>query len=160
MSVLDRSFGIAVRVGPCAGGEPVEAGTFPTDGQGRPLNLGFETGTLEDWTAEGDAFQGQPIEGDAVHRRRGDMHSRHAGRFWVGTYERGGDRPQGTLTSVPFRVTKPFASFLVGGGSHDGTAVELVPEGHRQGRLPGTGDDVEDMERVVVDLSPHWARRS
>ena len=76
-------------------GEPVEAGTLPTDAGGRPLNLDFETGTLADWTAEGDAFRGQPIEGDTVHRRRGDMSSRHAGRFWVGTYEVGGDRPQG-----------------------------------------------------------------
>jgi hypothetical protein len=66
--------------------EPVEAGTLPTDARGRMLNLDFETGTLADWTAEGDAFRGQPIEGDTVHRRRGDMQSRHAGRFWVGTY--------------------------------------------------------------------------
>ena len=27
-----------------------------------------------------------------------------------------GDEPQGTLTSVPFKVTQPWASFLVGGG--------------------------------------------
>ncbi len=33
---------------------------------------------------------------------------------------------KGTLTSVPFRVTRPFASFLVGAGSRDGTAVELI----------------------------------
>ncbi len=76
-------------------GEPVEAGRVPTDASGRPLNLDFETGTLADWTAEGDGFRGQPVEGDTVSRRRGDMHSRHAGRFWVGTYERGGDRARG-----------------------------------------------------------------
>ena len=125
------------------------------DGRGRPLNLGFETGTLADWTADGDAFQGQPIEGDAVHRRRGDMSSRHAGRFWVGSYERGGDPPKGTLTSVPFRVTKPFASFLIGGGSHDGTAVELVLADSGTVVFRATGDDVEDMERVVADLSQY-----
>jgi len=55
-------------------------GTVPTDGSGRPLNLDFEAGTLADWMAEGDAFRGQPIEGDTVHRRRGDMGRRHAGR--------------------------------------------------------------------------------
>ncbi len=133
-------------------GEPVEAGTLPTDARGRPLNLDFETGTLADWTAEGDAFRGQPIEGDTVHRRRGDMHSRHAGRFWVGTYERGGDPPKGTLTSVPFRVTKPFASFLVGGGSHARTCVELVRKDTGKVVFRASGDDTEDMERVVVDL--------
>ncbi|MDE0914680.1 MAG: hypothetical protein OSB57_05830, partial [Planctomycetota bacterium] len=42
---------------------------FPADGirpvgtDGEPLNLGFELGTLEDWEVEGEAFEGQPIEG-------------------------------------------------------------------------------------------------
>ena len=40
--------------------------------------------------------------------------------------ERTGDPAKGTLTSVPFVVSKPFASFLIGGGSHAGTCVELV----------------------------------
>jgi putative membrane-bound dehydrogenase-like protein len=136
-------------------GEPVEAGSVPADDSGRPLNLDFETGTLADWTAEGDAFRGLPVEGDTVIRRRGDMHSRHAGRFWVGTYERGGDPPRGTLTSVPFRITRPFASFLVGGGSDDGTAVELLLADTGKIVYRATGDDLEDMERVVADLSAY-----
>ncbi len=139
-------------------GEPVEVGTLPTDAKGRVLNLDFETGTLADWTAEGDAFRGQPIEGDTVHRRRGDMHSRHAGRFWVGTYERGGDPPKGTLTSVPFRVTKPFASFLIGAGSHARTGVELVRSDTGKVVFRASGDDTEDMERVVADLTDHLGR--
>lgn len=100
-----------------AGDKSGAAGTVPSDASGRPLNLGFETGNLTDWTAEGTAFQGQPVEGDTVSPRRDDMHSGHAGRFWVGSYERIGDVGTGTLTSVPFRAVKPFASFLVGGGS-------------------------------------------
>src|SRR5262245_61277032 len=91
-------------------------GVTPVGADGRPLNLDFETGTLQDWTAEGDAFAGQPVEGDTVNPRRGDMRSQHQGRYWIGTYERQGDKPQGTLTSVPFRVSHPWASFLVGGG--------------------------------------------
>ena len=134
-------------------GRPADAGILPTDASGRPLNLDFETGTLADWTAEGDAFRGQPVEGDTVHRRRDDMSSRHAGRFWVGTYERGGDPPRGTLTSAPFRVTRPFASFLVGGGSHHGTSVDLVLKDNGKVIFGATGDDLEDMERVVADLS-------
>src|ERR1017187_1914712 len=91
--------------------KPVGEGVVPQNAQGRPLNLGFEAGTLADWTAEGAAFKGQPIDGDSVHRRRADMKSGHQGRFWVGTFEIGGDEPKGTLTSAPFRVTRPFASF-------------------------------------------------
>ena len=105
------------------------SGTLPTDAQGRSLNFDFETGTLKDWRAEGDAFQGQPVEGDTVAARRSDMRSRHAGRFWIGTFERAGDGPQGTLTSVPFPVTKPFASFLIAGGSYAETRVEIVRAG-------------------------------
>src|SRR6516164_1254064 len=76
------------------------AGVLPRGADGKPLNLDFETGTLKDWVAEGSAFTGQPIKGDTVHPRRSDMRSNHQGQYWIGTYERGGDKPQGTLTSV------------------------------------------------------------
>lgn len=62
--------------------------------------LDLEAGTLRDWTAEGNAFGGQPGEGDAVATRRNDMPSRHQGRFWIGTYERG---------DVEFRATNDLA---------------------------------------------------
>ncbi len=139
--------------------EPTPAGTVPTSAQGRPLNFGFESGTLTDWTAEGTAFQGQPIDGDSIGRRRGDMHSGHRGRYWVGTFENGGDEPRGRLTSVPFTVSKPFASFLVGGGSHETTYVELVKSDTHQVVFRACGDDREDMERVVADLSAHQGKQ-
>jgi len=138
--------------------ESSAAGTVPADVRGRPLNLDFETGTLADWTTGGTAFEGQPIEGDSVNRRRGDMRSGHAGRFWVGTYEKGGDAPTGTLTSAPFRVSKAFASFLVGGGSHATTCVELLRKDTGEVVFRASGDDREDLERVVVDLSRHVGR--
>ncbi len=135
---LCASAGTAAYAG-SGGDETGQAGVLPTDGAGRPLNLDFETGTLADWKAQGDAFKGQPIAGDTVQKRRGDMASHHAGRYWVGTYEIAGDRPHGILTSVPFRVTKPFASFLVGGGSLAGTFVELVSKRYRAVDLPRIG---------------------
>ena len=39
-------------------------------GDGQPLNLDFEKGTLEGWKAEGDAWKGQPIQGDTVSQRK------------------------------------------------------------------------------------------
>src|SRR5262249_43409294 len=134
------------------------AGTLPTDASGRPLNLDFEKGTLHDWKAEGEAFRSQPIEGDTVALRRNDMRSRHAGRFWIGTYERGGDAPRGTLTSSPFRVTKPFASFLMGAGATPRTWVELIRRETGKTIFRTNGDDVEDMQRIAVDLSEHLGR--
>src|SRR5207247_6972337 len=121
-------------------------------------NLDFETGTLKDWTAEGDAFAGQPVEGDTVSRRRGDMKSQHQGRYWIGGYERKGDRPQGTLTSVPFKVTHPWCSFLVGGGFHETTCVEIVlknndiPLARVSGLHVAANEGMENMYRVAVDL--------
>ena len=47
-------------------------GVLPVGKDGKALNLDFETGTLKDWTAEGEAFVGQPIKGDTVsHGDRG-----------------------------------------------------------------------------------------
>jgi hypothetical protein len=101
-------------------------GVLPVGADGKSLNLDFETGTLKDWTAEGDAFVGQPVKGDTVKARRSDMKSQHQGGYWIGTFEGRGDKPQGTLTSVPFKVTHPWASFLIGGGAFPVTCVELV----------------------------------
>ncbi len=127
-------------------------GVLPLGADGKPLNLDFETGDLRDWTATGEAFKGQPIKGDTVAKRRPDMKSEHQGQYWIGTYERDGDKPQGTLTSAPFKVTHRWAAFLVGGGPHDTTCVELVRKDSGQVFHRSSGHEAEDMRRVVVDL--------
>ena len=76
-------------------------GVLPLGKDGKPLNLDFEAGDLRDWKAEGDAFEGQPVRGDAVKIRRSDMTSGHTGNFWVGSYEVKGDNARGVLSSVP-----------------------------------------------------------
>jgi putative membrane-bound dehydrogenase-like protein len=128
-------------------------GLLPAGADGKPLNLDFETGTLKDWTADGEAFQDQPIRGDTVFPRRSDMRSLHQGQFWVGGYEKHGDKPQGTLTSVPFKVTHPWATLLVGGGQHTETAVEIVDVAKKAvvTRVSGTGS--ESLAKVAVDLT-------
>jgi putative membrane-bound dehydrogenase-like protein len=128
---------------------------LPLGADGKPLNLDFETGTLKDWAAEGDAFIGQPVKGDTVARRRGDMTSQHQGQYWIGGYELRGDKPQGTLTSAAFRVTHPWASFLVGGGPHPTTCVELVHKDTGQVFFRASGLEEENLRRVAVDLQSH-----
>src|SRR5207302_10784719 len=120
---------------------------------GRPLNLDFETGSLKDWSATGEAFDKQPIKGDTVAPRRSDMRSEHQGDFWIGTYEISGDAPQGTLTSVPFKITQPYAAFLVAGGSHEGIRVELVRADNQQIMFKTSGRDSENLRPMVVDLN-------
>ncbi len=132
-----------------------QGGELPRDDSGRPLNLDFETGTLQDWHAQGEAFRGQPIQGDTVRRRRSDMQSNHQGRFWIGGYERLGDRPTGTLTSVAFKVTHPWATFRVGGGQHASTRVELVLRDSGRVIFTATGRNQENMQLVLVNLNPY-----
>jgi len=119
---------------------------------GRVLNLDFETGTLQDWVATGDAFTGQPVQGDTVSARRNDMKSGHQGEFWIGGYERHGDRAKGTLTSDPFVVSHPFASFLMNGGSTDKTRVEVIDVTRGEVIFRTSGTDHEMLRPVVVDL--------
>lgn len=136
-----------------------DVGVLPVGGDDKPLNLDFETGTLKDWTAEGDAFKGQPIKGDTVFPRRKDSKSQHQGQYWIGTFERAGDKPQGTLTSVPFKITHPWASFLVGGGPWMETCVELVLKEKNKVFFRASGMEEENLRRVVVDLQPYKGKQ-
>jgi putative membrane-bound dehydrogenase-like protein len=130
-----------------------DKGKPATNSQGNRLNLDLERGSLADWTASGNAMAGQPIEGDVVNRRRGDMISGHAGRFWIGTFERGQDGPQGKLTSLNFKATHPWASFLIGGGKLPGTRVEIVRADDGEVVATARGQNNDQMQRVAVDLS-------
>ena len=125
-----------------------------TSAGGRVLNLGFEDGTLRDWTAAGEAFQKQPVKGEIDQNRQyGKGHvSKRQGDYWIGGYEVLQDKPKGTLTSVEFKVTQPWGSFLIGGGSLPGTRVEIVTKD--DGKVVHTARGVNDerMARSVVDL--------
>ncbi|MDP6523228.1 MAG: glycoside hydrolase family 32 protein [Kiritimatiellia bacterium] len=100
-------------------------------------NSDFETGTLKNWTAEGEAFKMQPTKGDNPAARGRSDKSNHHGDYWIGTYEaftgkkgtKGatqGDTLTGRLTSNEFKIEKDFINFLVGAGPHKDTSVRLV----------------------------------
>ena len=134
--------------------DPVKSdGVLPVGADGKPLNLDFETGTLKDWTLDGKAFEGQPIQGDTVFARRKDNKSEHQGKYWIGGFEKLQDKPVGTLTSVPFAVTHPWASFLVAGGSTAETCVEVVSMPENEVIYRASGLEVENLRRVWVDLA-------
>jgi putative membrane-bound dehydrogenase-like protein len=132
-------------------------GIKPLGNDGKALNLDFEAGTLRDWTATGTAFTNQPVKGDTVNPRRADMKSQHQGNYWIGTYEFGGDDVTGTLTSVPFKVTHPWASFLVAGGPYPRTKVELIVKEGSSERVvfAASGNETENLEPVVANLKPY-----
>ena len=125
----DRSLRRAVL---CAAALTLSAAT--ASAQPHP-NLDFEDG-LRGWIAAGTAFTSQPIESQAVDRRRfpasplgGDYWTLvsypigHHGRYFVATDDAG----TGTLTSTDFLLGPDdrYLSVLVGGSEGPGQRVEL-----------------------------------
>jgi putative membrane-bound dehydrogenase-like protein len=128
-------------------------GFLPIADDGHTVNTDFENGTLSDWTTKERAFNGQPVRGDTVHERRPDQHSRHQGNYWIGTYEpTESDGPRGSMESVPFKCSHPWAMFLIGGGSNPSTRVEICDAATRSILYQASGDDEEDMRPMVVDM--------
>ena len=139
--------------------EPDDDGLRARGADGRVLNLDFESGDLRDWSAEGNAFEGQPIRGDTVFPRRSDSRSQHEGEYWVGTYEpHHSDSSVGMLTSTPFVVEAPWASFLVGGGQGRDTRVEITDAEGGKVLHSFRGRNRENMEAVLVDLEEHLGK--
>jgi putative membrane-bound dehydrogenase-like protein len=125
-----------------------DEGVAPVVGQ-RPLNLDFEAGSLSDWTATGDAFTIVKAAGRSPELR--DAPDDRAGDYWVSSRP-GGSPRRGVLTSDPFPVTHPYASFLVSGGAFRTTRIELVRVEDGQPVFTVSGSDAASLRPVVVDL--------
>jgi len=122
-------------------------------------NIGFEKGTLDGWTQTGTVWSKGPISGDTV-AARGRGNSNHHGKFWVGGYEVWiSDEAQGTLTSSPFKVTHPWATYRIGAGPHPQTRVEILDASSGQVIHQASGrGEIEDMAVNTVDLSKHLGK--
>src|SRR5690606_7727250 len=111
----------------------------------------------------GDAFDDQPTEGDmfaarsvpALAEREEDARSGHNGTYWASSLTAHGPSGEGTLTSVSFEVTHPYASFLVSGGALESTRIELVRSSDEYVIYKISGADDFEMRPVVADLSSH-----
>lgn len=135
----------------------VKGGVLPKGKDGRTLNLDFEKGTLEDWTATGTAWVQQPHKGNINQSRKYGQgrYSLYQGKFWLGGYEFKADTPKGTLTSAAFKVTHPYAAFRIGGGRDNSTRVELVRADTKKVFFKASGRNNEAMSVEVVDLRGH-----
>ena len=122
---------------------------------GQPVNLNFETGTLKDWTTTGDAFTSPIFSTDPSPVHEKDMHVDFAGNHFLSSGGTTNAKLTGTLTSVPFTVTQPFASFLVSGGALQDTRVELVQAETNKVIFHSTGQGRATLQPVVVDLKPY-----
>lgn len=142
--------------GPVAN-EVTVAGLLPKK-DGRVLNLDFETGTLEDWTAQGDAFSIPLISGDSSAMHDADMRLGQTGKYFVTSGGTKNHQATGILTSVPFEVTQPFAAFQISGGALQDTRVELVRQDNDSVIFQITGSGRAPLQPVVVDLKPHLGK--
>lgn len=91
------------------------------------LFAGFDGADYEGWTVEGEAFGTAPARGTLPDQNPVDGFD---GGGLVNSYLGGDDRLQGRLISPAFTIERPWISFLVGGGAHEGrTEVRLVVDG-------------------------------
>jgi FtsP/CotA-like multicopper oxidase with cupredoxin domain len=130
------------------------AGQVPAK-NGQPLNLDFETGTLKDWTATGDAFTSPLVSADPSPLHEKDMTLGFAGKYGLSSGGTQNYKLTGTLTSVPFAVTQPWAAFKVSGGALQDTRVELVRADTKEVIFSITGNGRATLLPVVADLQPH-----
>lgn len=130
------------------------AGQLPVK-DGQTLNLNFETGTLKDWTATGDAFTNPLVSQDPSPVHEKDMHIGFEGKYFLSSGGNTNYKLTGTLTSVPFKVRHPFAAFRVSGGALQDTRVELVLAGTNEVIYHITGQGRATLQPAVVDLQPY-----
>jgi putative membrane-bound dehydrogenase-like protein len=146
-----RAAGMEGRIEVSDAPRPRPVGTLP-DAAGRPLDLDFESGTLENWKAAGDAFTVR--ERDVAVASAASTPSGNDGTYWV-TSGAGGSASVGTLSSVPFRATAPYASFLVSGGAFASTRVEIVDASTSEVVYSISGTNHERLRPAVVDLAAY-----
>ncbi|HEU5147989.1 MAG TPA: cupredoxin domain-containing protein, partial [Chryseosolibacter sp.] len=131
------------------------AGQLP-EKNGRTLNFNFENGSLQDWTADGEAFT--LISGDSSALHEPDMRLGPTGRYFLTSGGTKNHQATGKITSVPFEVTQPFASFQVSGGALQDTRVELVRTDNDSVIYQVTGSGRAPLQPVVVDLRRHMGK--
>ncbi len=132
-------------------------------------NSDFETGTLEGWTAEGEAFVDQPTKGDNSRARNRET-ANVQGEWWIGGFERytgavgqpgatRGDQPTGTLTSQPFTIRRPYISFRIGAGNLPGEVGVRLLVGDERVEL-ATGIDSETMVPYSANVRQYVGREA
>ena len=135
--------------------DPVATG----DDGGGTLFAGFDSGTWEGWSVEGDAFSAAPATGGwpdqlPLGNQRG---AGLINTFYDAVTGRGSDATTGTATSPEFTINAPYINLNIGGGYHtadspsERTTVELVVDG--QVVRTATGRDTEVLNWQSWDVT-------
>jgi fructan beta-fructosidase len=106
----------------------------------------FDGDSYGAWTVEGSAFGTAPARGALPGQMAVDG---FLGEGLVNSFL-GGDDSTGTLTSPPFRIERPFISFLIGGGNHpDKLALQLLVDGKPVRSATGGNDRPGGSETLL-----------
>ncbi len=132
---------------------PTIVGIVPTK-DGKPLNLGFERGNLSDWKASGEAFKNALFTGTSSAYET-DAKIGFDGDYFLSSGGTTNYKLKGNLTSVPFEVTHPFASFRISGGALADTRVEIVSNDTQEIIFKSSGQGRTTLQPLVVALKDY-----
>lgn len=104
----------------------------------------FEQADYGDWKATGEAFGNGPAEGTLPGQMRVEGFE---GKRLVNSFHKG-DGTTGTLTSPPFPLERHYLNFLIGGGDHAETRIDLLVEGKVVQSASGPNDRPGGSERL------------
>ncbi len=109
----------------------------------------FEGNDYGGWEATGDAFGSSPARGTLA----GQQHvGGFKGKGLVNTF-RDRDGSTGTLTSPEFTIERKYIVFLIGGGDHGNTCMQLLVGGKVVDRCSGAND--ETLTPNSFDVQKH-----
>ena len=126
----------------------IEKGVSPSGIEPREVIVlaDFEGEDYGEWQTTGTAFGEKPVGG------RGPTQGSFKGKGLVDTYIPSQDRPQGTLTSPEFVITRPYLNFLMSGGAwKDQTCMNLLVDGKVV--LSAAGKNSEQLQAKSWDVT-------
>lgn len=126
--------------------------TYAIAGQPDILIADFEEQNYGEWKVEGEAFGSGPAKGTLAGQQ---IVSGFKGEGLVNTFLKG-DSATGTLTSPEFKVERKYICFLIGGGAHKETAIELLANGNVVQRQSGMAD--ERLVPACFDVSGNMGK--
>lgn len=118
----------------------------------------FEGSDYGMWSVEGDAFGEAPAKGALPSQMNvsGFKGNRLVNSFY------GGDDSKGKLTSPPFKITRRYMNFLIGGGKKPGKAcINLIYDGEVVRTATGPNDRPGGSERLdwhSWDVQEYWGK--
>jgi putative membrane-bound dehydrogenase-like protein len=135
-------------------------GKIPTKNH-KVLNFGFETGNLTDWKAQktnktSGEFEIINTEPSPFHEK--EMKIGFEGRYFISSGGTKNHQFTGVLQSNTFKVSHPWASFLVSGGALVDTRVELVLTQSQKVIFKSTGQGRANLQPVVADLRKYLGK--